>query len=172
MKPLVWGLLATVLTAVAHVLLHRLSPRGRYGALLAIWVCALAVTLGAFAVAGALRPDLAGWLPATTTEYASFVVLYATLSLAYITTYPPIQADSPSMSLVLRIAEAGPRGLDPRVLESEFTDAELILPRLNDLVNGELVHQRGERYVASRRASTLARAYLGYRRALRMEKGG
>lgn len=111
-------------------------------------------------------------VPTTGLDYLNFVMLYAALALAYFVTYSAIQADSPTMTILLRLGEAGGSGLTRERLSAELTDDVLVTPRLDDLVVGSLVQRHGERYVISPRGRVLARTYVWYRRLLTMEKGG
>jgi hypothetical protein len=88
-------------------------------------------------------------------------------------TYSAVQADSPSMMILLQIEHAGARGLPAEAILRLLDDAVVVLPRLQDLVTGRLATvDRHQRYVITARGGTLARLYIAYRALLKMEKGG
>lgn len=137
-------------------------PAGHYAGLLGVGLAALGLTAAGLA---ALRP-LSGF------GYASFATLYVALVLAYATTYSAVQADSPTMSVLLRLEAAGARGASVEELLAALTDDALVVPRLDDLVTGRLARLERDRYVVGRRGALIARTYVGFRRLLKMERGG
>jgi hypothetical protein len=110
-------------------------------------------------------------LPQTFIDSFSFIMLYTALAVSYVTTYSAVQADSPSLTMLLKIEEGGSRGLARDELEAHLNDEVIIIPRLNDLVTGKLVIYDNRRYIIGPRGSMLAKSHILYRRLLRMEKG-
>jgi hypothetical protein len=172
------GLLAAVVAFVfllgAQVVVWRLvRPTGHYLTLSVLYVVALGLTVGACALAQDV-PMLAAWLvPATLRDAVNFVTLYTAATLAYMVTYSAVQADSPSMAILLQIERAGARGLPRAHVMTALHDGVLVVPRLQDLVTGGLATvDRERRYAITGRGGTLARLYIAYRALLKMEKGG
>lgn len=173
MRPVVAGLAVFGLLVVAHVVVWRLRrPAGQYVGLVALALGTLAASLVTFLAAGAIGAPGAAFLPGTALDYATIVVLYGALFLAYVTTYSAVQADSPSITILLRIDEAGERGLATGELLAELDDRVLVLPRLDDLVRGGLARHDNGRYVIGPCGALMARVHRGYRALLMMEKGG
>lgn len=171
MTALVSALLTFSLWIVAHLVVWRIrKPAGQYAALTGLGAAALAVSAAGFAAVRSGSPGLRTLVPATTLEYVDFLMLY--VALAYLVTYSAIQADSPTMTLVLRLGEAGPSGLSVDEMLADLDDDVLVTLRLEDLVAGNLVRRHDGRYVISRRGALLAKTYIVYRRLLGMEKGG
>lgn len=159
--------LAFALLVGLQMLLWRLRPpRGHY---LALGGLALVVLLGlsvAF-VAVPLGSPL---------DWANAALLYVALALAYMVTYSALQGDSPTFAILREISHA-PKGCSVEWLRLVFNDDRLIVPRLEDLVVAGLVRRRPRRWIEWQYSLTpagarLARLYLGYRRLLRLEKGG
>lgn len=173
MRSLVAALGAFSLLLVVQVVVWRFRRRsGHYVALLALALFVFAAVLAGIAILHATAFPAARLLPATPLAYWNFAMLYGVLVLAYMITYSAVQADSPTMAVLLRIEEAAPRGLSRDELIARLGDDVLIVPRVRDLVaSGLAVLERG-RYVISGRGSLLARTYMAYRALLRMEKGG
>jgi hypothetical protein len=158
------GLAAFALLVLIHLALWRARrPRGEYAALVVLAAAVLAATLALFACLGAS----AGLL-----EHLTTVVLYGAFFAAYITTYSAVQADSPTMAMLLRIDEAGARGMAHAEIVAAFDDEVLVMPRLTDLVAGGFVEDGGARYRIAARGRALVRPQLTFRRLLGMEKGG
>jgi hypothetical protein len=134
----------------------------------------LILSFAAFAAldAAGLGAALALPLPRTGLDYWGFLILYASVALSYMITYSAVQADSPSMAMLLRIEASGPQGRTREELIQDLSDEILILPRLNDLVLGDLAELKGDRYYITHRGSLLASVYIRYRALLGMEKGG
>lgn len=173
MRGLLLGLAAFAALVVLHVAVWRVHrPSGQYVALggLTIAVLGLALSAPMLLQVGLGRP--VGWLPFTAADHLNAAVLYGALFLAYLTTYSAVQADSPTMTILLRLAEAGPRGLTRSELLAELNDRVLVLPRLQDLTSGRLARREGARYVMAPRALALVRTHMAYRRLLALERGG
>lgn len=172
MRPLVSAVVLLALTALVHLIIWRTRrPSSQYATLMALCGGALVVSLASVV----LVPYPAGIFrvfPQTLAEYVAFTILYLALALSYISTYSAVQADSPSLSILLRIERAGASGVSLAELEAEFTDDLLVLPRLQDLVSGKLVGKKDDRYVIDRQGALLAAAHSAFRGLLGLEKGG
>lgn len=168
MTALITALLAFGAFGVAHVILWRLRrPATQYAGLVKLCLAVLVVALVSLSalsrVVGAVVTPL---------DYLNVVILYAALALPYFTTYSAVQADSPAMAILLRIEEAGARGLTREEMVEQLDDDILVLPRLRDLVEANLVAFDGSRYRIGAPGTLMAKTHLRYRALLRMEKGG
>lgn len=173
MRSILVAVVALVILIAVQVVVWRLRTKG--GHYLALSGLALAVLVGSLvtvAALGSVDPPPVPFVPQTILEVWNFVMLYAAMALCYMITYSAVQADSPTMAILLLIEGAGGRGRSRDELLAELDDAVLVVPRLNDLIIGDLVELQGGRYHISRRGSLLARIYMGYRSLLAMEKGG
>ena len=152
-----------------HVIVWRLHrPRTQYVTLGALW---LAVLVGALGIAHLTLPR--GDVPALHgVDYANLVMLYVALALPYFTTYSAVQADSPAMTVLLRIDRAGPAGVSPQELRRRIDNQHLVLPRVDDLLRAGLISRDGERLVVGSRGVWMAGVHVWFRALLRMEKGG
>lgn len=173
MEVLLSTLLAFCALIVVQLLVWRVRrPSGQYVGLGGLSLSVLVVSLaGMYAIqlktSGSVR-----LLPATGVDYFNFVVLYTALVMAYMTTYSAVQADSPTMAILLRIEQAGSKGLSLEEMLRELDDGILVMPRLDDLVTSKLVSLQGGRYVIQPRGALLAKTQKFYRALLGMEKGG
>ena len=172
------GLLAAtlafgILLAAQFAVWRVVRPAGHYLPLLGLYAVSLVVTVGICAALGDL-PEAAAWLvPGTIRDAVNFLTLYTAATMAYIVTYSAVQADSPSMMILLQIEEAGAPGLARDAIVTSLGDSVVVVPRLEDLVTGGLATiDSHRRYVITARGAMLARLYIAYRALLKMEKGG
>jgi hypothetical protein len=173
MRPLVSGLLAFSLLVVAHIIVWRArKPAQQYATLAILGLAVLTTSVGSFYVIQTLSANSISFLPIALFEYFNLSMLYAAFFLSYLTTYSAVQADSPTMAILLRIEEAGEKGLTLNELLAQLDDKVLVLPRIEDLVAGDLVRLHGGQYVIRSGGAFLARVHLFYRGLLKMEKGG
>lgn len=173
MRAFIPALLAFSVWIVAHLVIWRVRrPTGQYVILLGLCLVVLVAFLAGFHVVQSVALDSARFLPTTRLDYFNFVMLYMGLTLSYFITYPAVQADSPTMTILLQIERAGQKGLTSAELMDQLNDEILVTPRLDDLVTGNLVTLHCGRYVIGRRGALLAKIHLFYRAMLKMEKGG
>ena len=167
MKALIAALCALLLTLFLHGITWRIAkPKGEYRGLLALCAIVFSVFLFLSTVAHiSISPD-------SFDDWFSFALLFMATMAAYIVTYSAVQADSPSMRIVLKIDASEGRGLSRHELEKELNDEVLIAPRLHDLLVGKLATLEAERYVITTRGAILAKMHIFYRDLLKMEKGG
>ena len=110
--------------------------------------------------------------PAEWTEYVRIALLFTAFTLAYMITYSGLEADSPSLVMVLSIARAGPEGLSKDVFYQQMTDDILIKPRVRDLLTDKMAYLDGETYRLTSKGILLARIFVIYRNFLGAGKGG
>lgn len=173
MRGLFWALVAFSLLFLSQLVVWRIwRPTKQYAALVILSICVLLAFVGGSHVLQFVIAGSAKFLPVSALDYFNFVMLYTGLVLAYFASYPPIQAVSPSMAILLQIERAGPGGLALKELMDRLNDQVLIKPRLDDLVNGNVITCRDGRYVIGPRGALLAKTYIVFRAVLKMEKGG
>jgi len=105
-------------------------------------------------------------------EYLQLTFLFISLTLAYITTYSAIEVDSPSLRIVLKIAQCGFEGLDKEVLEMALTDDILVKPRIQDLYKDKMIRLEKDRYKLTAKGIFITRIFVFYRKLLNTGKGG
>jgi hypothetical protein len=173
MRALLAASLACLSLFAAHVAVWRLRrPVSQYATLALLSLGVLVCWLAALALARAAEARVAAILPVTALDLTNFIVLYLALVPAYVTTFSAVQADSPTMVVLLLVEAAGARGLSRAEVLDRVGDDVLVAPRLQDLVDSGLARREGGRYVIEPRGALLAAAHSAYRRLLRMEPGG
>ncbi|MFA4854638.1 MAG: hypothetical protein WC616_04725 [Candidatus Omnitrophota bacterium] len=100
------------------------------------------------------------------------VLLFSSLFICYLFTYSAIEADSPSLVIVSRIAKAGKEGLSSESIKESLGDDLLIEPRIKDLVEARLVYLTGPAYKINRKGRFLLLPFVGFRNFLGLGKGG
>ena len=114
-----------------------------------------------------------GKFSATICEYLQLSFLFISLTLAYITTYSAVEADSPSLVMVMNITKAGPDGVDKDSFEQKMSDDILVVPRIRDLITGRLIYPNGEVCKLTKKGIFIARLFIAYRKLLKKsQKGG
>lgn len=105
-------------------------------------------------------------------DFIQFSLLFVSLTLVYISSYSAVEVDSPSLSMLLIIAEAGPEGLPKEKLYDIMTDAFLVKPRIIDLVNDKILFLDKDKYKVTRKGAVIAKMFILSRSLLKTPKGG
>lgn len=108
-------------------------------------------------VAGSFHPDVAGALhhgPWALLTLGSFQTL---AFLCYRIVYAGIEATSPTLAIVRRLARGGSAGCSAAELEHVISDADFLLPRLDALAADGLILETGGRMALTLRGRRLAR---------------
>lgn len=108
----------------------------------------------------------------TIAQYLHIILLFLSLFIFYLFTYAAIQADSPSLVIVLRISEAGKNGLPLESIKEFLGDDLLIEPRLKDLAEARLVDLDGSVYKINKKGRLFVLPFIIYRNFLGLGKGG
>jgi hypothetical protein len=173
MTILVWGLALFLFAFLAHLALWRVHlPRHHIAVLLRLYAVILAAGLLALPLLPARAALLGAPPPRTLAELLHVGVLFVALALAWIVTYTALPVDSPSLTMLLEIAAAGPAGLPAEDLERLLTDEVLVRPRLADLVRERMVEVRGDRYALTAPGRRYATLFARYRLLMRLPVRG
>jgi hypothetical protein len=172
MKILFWGLLLLGLSFAIQLAVWRIClPKRQIKALLLIFFLTLAAGLSWLFIAGqtAGSPD---YIPKAIPEYLHIAILFTSATLAYMLTYPALEADSPSVVMVKAIADAGEEGLDEELFAQMMNDDLLIKPRVRDLLLDKMARLEDGRYVLTPKGVLFARIFMVYRKIMNAGKGG
>jgi hypothetical protein len=80
-------------------------------------------------------------------DVLAMLLLHWALSLAYIQTYPAVQAQSPSLEIVYAVFKSMPRGLSREELLTTLDTRQLVGDRVEDLVANRLIRAAGDLYI-------------------------
>ena len=87
-------------------------------------------------------------------------------------TYSAIEADSPSLVMVLSIAKTGKKGLEKKDFLSQMTDDIFVVPRIKDLSKDKMVYFDKGKYILTKKGRFFVMIFLFYRNLLNAPKGG
>lgn len=156
-----------------HLLYWRFHlPRNQTRTLIVIFLCILAIGLFVFRRFLGKIDILGISAPANIYEYLYLVFLFLCLTAAYIITYSAIEADSPSLAIVMRIAKTGSKGLKHETLLLNMTDDFLVKPRLEDLVESKMTCLDRGKYKITCRGALFINIFIFYRNLLKKNRGG
>jgi hypothetical protein len=102
----------------------------------------------------------------------SSIAVYGLLCMAYLAQCTGIQVESPSMKIIGLIQRDRRRGITHEELQRCFTDEELVLARLDDLVRCGYVLEEGGVYRLTQRGSGIAGFFGAYQRMIRRNMRG
>ncbi len=122
-------------------------------------------------IPGILSVTALAWIPIP--DLFAFLLLHFALSSAYIQSYPPAQAVSPSLEIMILVQHAMPKGLTGAEVAEHFDNDKLVHTRFNDLVNTRLVEEKDGVFTLTPPGSRLITFFVNYRKILGLEfKGG
>jgi len=85
----------------------------------------------------------------------SVTLLYMSLTVAYIQTYPAVQALSPSLRILLLVGNAMPKGITEGEILGAFDPKQLLEDRIQDLLDARFVQESEGRLEITPRGSLL-----------------
>jgi len=160
------GVFATAF--LLHLAWWRIAlPRRQTAALLAVFFGVLVVWLG-------VSHFLPGrWCTAADRWQAIHVAIFHTAcALAYIVAYSALEHRSPSMTLLVAVADSGAAGCSPEELRSLLAGASPVEVRLDAMVHEGMVTRDGDGYRLAPKGRAWATVLSNWRRLLGMPPGG
>jgi hypothetical protein len=162
---LAFGLFLAAL--LLHWIVWRIRiPRRQTAALLAILLGALPAGLAAVVLAPGRFGPLGLW------EVWQISIFHVALSLAYIVAYSAIEGRSPSMALLVHVADARGKGRTRQDLDAVLQGENPVAERLEAMLRDGMVVAAGGSYRLTAKGWAWARTLGCFRRLLGMEKGG
>jgi hypothetical protein len=164
MNILLCGVLSLLAAFIIHVFIWKFRlPRHHTNALLWIFALTYLCSIIIFVIFSVLHSYY---------ELIQFSLLFISLALVYISNYSAIEVDSPSLAIVLHIAQAGSKGLPKKEIYDITTDDLLVKPRINDLVNDRMVFLHKDKYKLTHKGAFVAKIFVVSRNLLNAVKGG
>lgn len=105
-------------------------------------------------------------------EYINILIFFISLIFAYLLTYTALEADSPSLLIIMEIVNAGSMGLPKEKFEKSMNDDLLVKPRIQDLVRDHFVSIENGKYKLTRSGKVFVSIFIAYRKLLNAPKGG
>ncbi len=163
MRVLISGVLLFAIALLLHLAVWRLHYPGNP-------IKALFSLFGAIALFGITFLFL--YASYSALQYLHIVLLFSSLFICYLITYSAIEADSPSLVIVSRIARASKDGLPFERIKESLGNDLLIEPRLKDLVEARLVDLTGSTYKINEKGKLFVLPFVVFRNFLGLGKGG
>ncbi|MDD5072242.1 MAG: hypothetical protein PHX64_00310 [Candidatus Omnitrophica bacterium] len=159
MNALFYGLLTFFAALLVHLAVWRTRLPGKNRAFILANIFFWTLVLGAVSLKGV-------------SSHIDYIVLYCCLAAAYVVSYPAMEADSPSLVIVRKIAGAGKSGLEKSELYRTMTDETLVAAGVEDLLNNNLIRIDSGKYILTSKGRFLAEVFVWFRRLLNAPKGG
>jgi hypothetical protein len=174
MAVLQWGTTLVATSLALHWVIWRIRvPVHQTSTLLRIFFGVLSCGLCLAFVTGSADSQIPWPLIEHPSGYLQVGLFVSSLALGYVITYSAIEADSPTLVIVDRIARAGNDGLHRNDLAIQLGDEVLIEPRVADLIRDGLVQSDdGHRLCLTSSGRHFISIFSIYRRILRQGKGG
>lgn len=166
------GTASFLCSMLVHIQVWRALPHARTIArLFAIFVIWPALFFLALAGAGFIFESPGSWFIRNPANLSYVYIWHLELSAIYIMTYPAIQAQSPTLVLLLAIARNMPEGLDARQIREIFSSDALLHDRFADLVSDGFLICMGEEYTLTAKGRILRAIFFAYRRLMGLPRG-
>lgn len=168
-----YDLILFFLAFILHLVLWKIHlPKRQTKALLQIFFGTLIVGILFLINISSFVPEAGDLIPQKTSEYFHISLFFISLTLSYMITYSALEADSPTLVMVMTIEKAGQEGLDKKEFDQKLNDDILVKPRIRDLITDKMAYLDGEKYKLTSKGVLFARIFILYRRLLNAPKGG
>ncbi len=172
MKVLVWGLIILFIAFCLQLLIWKIRlPKRQTKVILYIFLMTYLIsiisflTFPGFTIFGISSP---GKLH----EIIHLAFFLFSVLPAYIITYSAIEVDSPSLVIILKIAEMKKEGLPVNAIESILTDDILVKPRIADLLTDKMAYLNGDKLMLSPKGALMAKMFNFYRKIMNITQEG
>src|SRR4030067_481322 len=173
MLVLIYSLLLFSMAFVFHIVLWKISlPKRQTKVLLQIFFGTLLIGILALISISFIIPGFDNLISMKPPEHLHICLIFISLTLSYMITYSALEADSPTLVMVMAIEKAGPEGLDKKEFEQSLNDDILIKPRIRDVITDKMSNVDGGKYKLTSKGVLFARIFILYRRLLNAPKGG
>jgi hypothetical protein len=116
-------------------------------------------------------PEWEFW-PRNPWEWLHALLFYVAVSLAYIVVFSALEQDSPSLTVVVFVADAGQRGRTQDELY-KLIDLDFIVgERFEAMLHGKMIEQVGDVYRLTPKGLFWARLFWLFRKMFKLELGG
>lgn len=173
MKVLFWGFFFFGFAFLLHLIVWRIRlPKRQTKALLLLFLGTLPLGFG---ILWSMQHILAieVFVPSSLSEYFHIFLFVLSFTLAYVITYSALEADSPSLVMIMSIAGSGSEGLPKKQFAQQMNDEILVVPRVRDLLRDNMIVIEDGKYKLTLKGLVFVRIFIFYRRMLKLsQKGG
>lgn len=157
------------LTCFLHVVIWRARlPKSHTRALLILFLGVLPIALAA----NTLLPSTSLFRIDGMWQYIQVVLFHVSISLSYIEFYTTIEGDSPSLTMLSFVDDAGTSGRPENEMFALIGDDAVVGKRLESLVSGGVVAKDGDVYRVTPHGRVWIRCFTFVRRVYHLGLGG
>ena len=109
---------------------------------------------------------------ASPADHTLILFLALALSVSYISTYPALENDSPTLRVVFVISKYGSVGISEHALYKMFSNEDLVQISITEMENERLVYRDGNLIVLTKTGHRLANLFWRWRNILGAGTGG
>jgi len=172
MSILICGLGLFAVAFLLHILIWRLKrPANSVKTLITLFSSVLVSGIIGLLFLGRVYPQSL-ILPQDSFASIYIAVFFYVLFLVYLLSFPAIEADSPSLVIMMNIHRAGKAGLAASEIKAALKDDLMIGPRLKDLLGAGLIDADGSHYKINKKGVLFLLPFVAYRNFLGLGKGG
>lgn len=154
---------------LVHWLVWRIHiPRRQSASILLILLAMLPVGLAALAFV----PAGQAWAPQGFWEYLHVAIFHVAMTLAYVVAYSALEDRSPSMTILVHVANAKGAGRTREELVAILQGRRPVERRFEALIRDKMVDEVDGVYQLTSKGKQWAWVFLQWRRLLKMDKGG
>lgn len=155
-----------------HIAIWRAGkPISHMASLATIFVFVPLFIFTALVIGGHVFHSPSSWFVRNPFNISYVFIWHLALSAIYIMSYPAIQAESPSLVIILAIEDSMPRGLNTRQIEDIFPPDALIKDRFDDLLAERFIQQAEAGYTLTTKGRILSAIFTTYRQLLALPIG-
>jgi hypothetical protein len=173
MKVLVFGFTIFCLAFMVHLIIWKIRlPKRQVKTMLLLFFATLLSSTLILSNAPASFKFFNLTAPDNIWEYLHICLFFISLTLAYMITYSALEADSPSLVMVMAINNAEPEGLDKNKFGELMSDETLVMPRIRDVLTDKMAYMDGDRYRLTPKGAFMARMFILWRRLINAPEDG
>lgn len=160
---IIYGIITFVLTMFLHIVIWRtVSRKTHLVPLVKVFFIAPAIVLIIFVI---FKESF------TPVEAVAVYLFHIALSAGYIVSYPALQAQCPTLSMLLIIDRSGPEGACSDELKASFEVEHFVGPRVEDLIASDFIVKETESYRLTGKGAFLLSPFVLLRRLLGLPTG-
>lgn len=157
---LLFGIASFIILFSSHILIWRIRKPSRHMAWLSVIFIIFPVLIYTLINSWVINKDII------------FIALWnIALSVAYVMSYPAIQAECPTLKIILAVLASMPKGMTFKAINEIFSHNKLFSDRIEDLVKDHLILPKGDRWDLSFKGRLIVRFFSIYRSLLGLPLG-
>jgi len=161
---LFFGTIGFIISFVSHIIIWRVIRPAKHMVWLAVIFIILPIVV--YILMGCL-----GYRGLDCKNVIFVLLWHLALSAAYIMSYPAIQAECPTLKIILAVRDSMPKGMRVKAINDIFCNDRLLSDRFDDLINDDLISRKDGKWSLSLKGSLLVSFFSIYRKLLGLPLG-